>query len=113
MTLNDWVKWSFRQHRSWHPYRCKTWPQLSDHSVRPQAVKPYIMAPVVGLSIFLGGVFVFKLTDPEWQERLASFRQGNPSDLTDEISLLRVLIEEAANSKHVGLCGQLIALSAG
>jgi hypothetical protein len=20
MTLNDWVKWSFRQHRSWHPY---------------------------------------------------------------------------------------------
>jgi hypothetical protein len=67
------------------------------------------MAPVVGLSIFLGGVFVFKLTDPEWQARLASFRQGNPSDLGDEIALMRLLVEEACNSKHIALAGQLLS----
>ncbi len=49
----------------------------------------------------------YKLTDPERQTSLDRYRGDDCSVLADEIALLRVLIEEAANARQPSLVERL------
>jgi hypothetical protein len=51
---------------------------------------------------------VFKLNDPELAQRLDEFRRADPTSLSDEIALTRLLAEAAVNEGHAGLAGQLL-----
>jgi hypothetical protein len=50
---------------------------------------------------------MFRLTDPELAKRLEEFREADPTSLSDEIALCRLLTEMAVNQGHFGLAGQM------